>query len=130
MFGGVIGREGVMQVVRCEILKMALLKLNMSNSTTITIKWKVWEVLSCTHQRVCEHTRKHTHFVLVKGKIAERAVCQRSSHGVTGLMKRDTIWMQSPIMRPQYCCDRLAQCAWISVDVWVRASSKLKFQIP
>lgn len=99
------GRGG-MWVARCEILRMTVLKLNMSDSNTITIKGKSLEIHPYTHRREFVCIARH------KVKIAERAICQklhseRGGRGLIGLIEQDTVCMQSPIMRRRGCSSRL-----------------------
>lgn len=62
---------------RCEILRMTVLKLNMSNSNAITIKRKSLEnTRALGDLSVCAQEDAHTDCPS-QGKIAERAICQK-----------------------------------------------------
>lgn len=65
---GVRGVQG-MWVESREILRMTLLKLNMSDSNTITIKRKALEIQAYPQTLVCSHSKTYIQIALVKWKL-------------------------------------------------------------
>lgn len=103
---GGVGGWYRMWVMRCEILRMTLLKLNMSESNTITIKWKVLEGAHVPMDlSVCTRGNTLAHFVPVEGKLLRepsvRSCTKGGSPGLIRVIERHTFWIQSPVMRPQ-----------------------------
>lgn len=86
--------------------------------------YQVKELRKYTHthrlEYVCIGRHTHTHIGPVKGKLLReqsvRSCTQRGSHGLIGLIEQDTVCMQSPLMRPQYCSCFLNSLCMCVVD--------------
>lgn len=86
------------RVARCEILRMTLLKLNMSDSNTITVKRKVLGTYTRARKT---HALAQCGEKLLRGP-SVRSCTQRGGRGLVGFdgARRS---LHPVVMRPRYC---------------------------